>query len=152
MHPPTSSPSRVRRVATRFADLCVFRYQAMMTIRGMHAERCCVCFVQWEGPDEPARGATYPTRGSELTERDPRARGWGCGQRVFDVGRRSTPTREIATCRGYEVLLSRPLAKNTYLESDFTMKPTVPGKRSLPFSTINDLFEISCAFASNFSL
>lgn len=52
---------------------------------------------------EPARGATYPTRGSKLTERTPEREGAG-GE--ADVGRRSTATRETATCRGCGVPLS----------------------------------------------
>lgn len=45
------------------------------------AALCVRVRCEREGPDESARGATYPTRGSELTERDPRAR--GCGRDIY---------------------------------------------------------------------
>jgi len=52
---------------------------------------------------EPARGATYPTRGSKLTERTPKRQGAG-GE--SDVGRGSATTRETTTCRECGVSLS----------------------------------------------
>lgn len=107
----------------------------------------CVCFVQWEGPDEPARGATYPTRGSELTERDPRAR--GCGQRVCSTW--GADRRQHAKSRPGD--LSRCSTRcsyrywynegRAYLESDSALKRIVE-KAKLAF--FYDLIEISYAF------
>lgn len=90
-----AAPRRLNRRTTILRGIVCFSLPSRVQEWKVRAGRC---YVPRSAKGQRA-GATYPTRGSELTERTPWAR--RCGRRTSDADRRrSTSTYETTTCRG----------------------------------------------------